>query len=300
MTYNDNDGYKAVQQTVGDRVSAARSSRPYRYGTLGLSILVIGTIIAGAVWVLFTNRGGDGTAPSPADPTLPAVTAPAGSGSQESDLKDLFGAPSADVFGRTLEVPLNPLGAALPQRASKTNSNPSAAPEGLMWQKVYGAAMPFSTSDGPTGVAANGVPSGFAQTPRGAILAGMQAMRRLVAAPRDQLPALRDAMMTVPTGVPAESLAALVPSFTLSQDEVFAASPVPLAFKVTEARKDYVHFEVASPVAGQLQARNIVAIRTWTDMVWKDGRWKMVVSTESTSAEARYVYGVLDSSWVRW
>ncbi|KXO95788.1 hypothetical protein AXK56_16380 [Tsukamurella pulmonis] len=301
MSYNNDydEGYKAVQQTVGNRVQAVRSSRPYRYGTLGLSILVITTIIAGAVWVLFTNRT-DEKADSPAASSVPPATAPAETNGQDPDVRDQFGAPSADVFGRALEVPLNPLGAVLPQRAGKNPTNPSAAPEGLMWQKVYGAAVPFSTSDGPTKVGADGVPSGFSQTPRGAILAGMQVMRRLVGAPRNQVPALRSEMMTVPAGMPQESLESLVPTFTLTQDEIFAASPIPLAFKVTEARKDYVHFEVASPVSGQLQARNIVAIRTWTDMVWKDGHWKMVVSTENVPAEARYVYGALDSNWVRW
>ena len=43
-----------------------------------------------------------------------------------------------------------------------------------MWQRVYGATIPFSTSDGPTAISADGVPSGFSHTPQGVVLAAWQ------------------------------------------------------------------------------------------------------------------------------
>ncbi|MGV9822942.1 hypothetical protein [Nocardia xishanensis] len=96
--------------------------------------------------------------------------------------------PSTDLFGNRLETPGQESGVVLPQdfNARPDPARPdylSAAPARMQWQRGWGgAALPFSSSDGPTAVY-NGVAIAFAHTPQGAALAAFDALARALAAP---------------------------------------------------------------------------------------------------------------------
>ncbi|MFD4434058.1 hypothetical protein [Nocardia sp. NPDC058497] len=92
-----------------------------------------------------------------------------------------------DLYGNRLEVPATDAGVARPQTGKPVDAaRPdylAAAPEGLQWQRIWdGAAVPASTGDGPTRVV-DGVATGYARTPQGAVLAGLDALGRALAAP---------------------------------------------------------------------------------------------------------------------
>ncbi|HEX4727765.1 MAG TPA: hypothetical protein VH298_08195 [Jatrophihabitans sp.] len=88
----------------------------------------------------------------------------------------------------------------------------TAAPAGVSWQLVDGLALPYSTADGPARVT-GGVPSGFARTPTGALLACVQIGFRLGSVnPAEQAAVVRamvvgagqaDLIASRPVGVPA-------------------------------------------------------------------------------------------------
>lgn len=96
--------------------------------------------------------------------------------------------PGTDLFGNRLEVPGAESGVAVPQdiTARPDPGKPdylSTAPAGLRWQRGWsGAALPISSSDGPTTIR-DGIATGFARTPQGAALAAADALARALAAP---------------------------------------------------------------------------------------------------------------------
>ncbi|WP_433664643.1 hypothetical protein ACQPW1_22390 [Nocardia sp. CA-128927] len=96
--------------------------------------------------------------------------------------------PTTDLFGNRLDVPAREEGVALQQDPS-TRPDPAgpgyltAAPARMQWQRGWGgAALPVSSSDGPTHIS-DGIASGFANTPQGAGLAAYDALGRALAAP---------------------------------------------------------------------------------------------------------------------
>jgi hypothetical protein len=94
----------------------------------------------------------------------------------------------SDLFGNRLEIPAGDAGTpAVPDPAARADpTRPdylATAPAQLRWQRGWGgAALPVSTSDGPTAIR-DGIASGFARTPQGAALAAADALGRALAAP---------------------------------------------------------------------------------------------------------------------
>ncbi|PPJ35880.1 hypothetical protein C5E45_23860 [Nocardia nova] len=116
-----------------------------------------------------------------------------------------FGVPEADVFGRRVDIPQDPAGTIVAQHPElqKKPTDPdwlTATPAGLCqrqsggssvcspggWQKVHGAVVPVSTSDGPTRIEA-GVAAGYAHTPQGAALAAAYTVYEVAARPGDRI-----------------------------------------------------------------------------------------------------------------
>lgn len=297
MTYeNEPDESRGTVQRIQD----VRSSRPYRGTTLLLSIALIAVILIGAAWVFFTqDDDGKQAGPQGPAPSAPAVTAPGAGTSTE----ELFGVPTYDATGvRRVEQPRNPMGAVLPQKPAKTPPAKSAPPEGLTWELVYQVTLPFSTSDGPTAISADGVPKGFARTPQGATMAALQINRRIVAAPREQARAIVEQLLYAPTPdaqKAADALANIPAQLDASgRSELFTLTAVPVAIKVPDFSQDYARVEFAVRVGQSLESQGIVAMRGGMDMVWRDGTWKWVVPTTKTSQDSNYLRS-LDSDWNR-
>ncbi len=107
-------------------------------------------------------------------------------------------------------APVSPAAApapALPAGTSSLTTAPATtAPTDATWRKVGLGGLPFSASAGPRSVTA-GVPSGFAQTPNGSVLAAEQILGRMswAAETTTTMRAVAD-KMTTPTAQAAASL----------------------------------------------------------------------------------------------
>lgn len=142
-----------------------------RKGTLWLALVVIVAVVSGGVYAVFRSAGADNSA-SGADRSSPQPVPP-------QTPRQEWGLPYTDELGRRVEIPPNPDGIALDQDdAARTPATDTVTlPSKVQWQKVRNFPLPFSTSDGPTGIDGR-MATGFAQTPRGAALAGMHLFTR--------------------------------------------------------------------------------------------------------------------------
>ncbi|WP_405165415.1 hypothetical protein OG203_10075 [Nocardia sp. NBC_01499] len=230
---------------------------------------------------------------SPASAPAPAASA-GGTG---------FASPEVDILGRRVDVPNNPAGQPLPQDPSRQRKASdadwlTAAPEGTTaphgWQRVYGASVPFSTSDGPARIE-DGLAVGYSHTPQGAVLAAAQITYRLNARPAD-----RDLYVTQ-VRVSAQQIAAY--DKALASDKLPAQQPETLtkyfvasdAFKVDDYADDLAIIRLAS------RGDVIDGKQTWAAirlvMVWDAGDWRLKPSTSNTAQT-----GNLESlsGWTKW
>ena len=263
------------------RLATLRQSGGYKATTLVLSLLVLTIIIGMAVLVAVRGDGDDTSTPPPqvtATGTPPALP-PQTSVNRLPD--DAFGVPTTDTQGRRVDTPTNPLGQVLPQSGdTPATTDPEAVlppPQGLMWQRVYGATIPFSTSDGPTTISSDGVPTGFARTPQGAALAAWQIGQRATWAPDDQAVALLDRAAVVSVAARPEA-----DNLRTNGAQIYAGNPelpaqmrdVPVAVRITTYSTDFAHVEFAQPLT---RDDGFTAVSVGIDMVWRDGQWKWVV-----------------------
>jgi|GEM_PF-709952 len=284
MSIPDPDADRSRMQRMLD----VRQRQGYKSTTLLVSLLIIFTIIGGTVLVAL-NSGGD-------DDKVVAPRFPQGTGqpTAQPPITELppgaFGIPSTDQHGRRVETPTNPLGQVLPQtdKASKVPDSedatePVAAPQGLMWQRVNGFPLPFSTSDGPTSVSEDGVPTGFSRTPQGAVMAVWQIYQRTGWGTRAQTTALLAdcAVITPQSQATADRL--LGPERdsidTLRQQMPLSMSDVPVAVKISNYDADYANIQVAVPLA-ESRADGAVATTVAFDVLWRGGTWKWVVPND--------------------
>ena len=77
------------------------------------------------------------------------------------------------VTRQVASSPSIPSSPATPAPSSLDQSVPDSPPPGVTWQIIDTVALPFSASTGPTSVP-DGIPSGFAHTPTGALVAMVQ------------------------------------------------------------------------------------------------------------------------------
>ena len=278
------------------RVREVRQSSGYKTTTLLLSSLLIGIIILGAIYVAV--RGNDDSAAPP--PVFPQGTGqpsaqPAPPSATELPA-DAFGIPTTDLHGRRIETPSNPLGQVLPQTAKPSTATtitdpdaPLEAPKGLLWQRVNGTPLGFSTSDGPTSIDSAGVPSGFSHTPQGAVLAIWQIFQRAAWGPGEQTQAVvRERAVVTPQSQP------VVDRLINGRDELEQLRPelppgmfdVPIAVKVANYDNDYAHIQIATPPSLR-----------FGDVVWQDNSWKWVVPNDGVDTGSTIVSL---SGWSQW
>ncbi|GAA1083343.1 hypothetical protein [Tsukamurella spumae] len=253
-----------------------------RSWTLPASIIFIVAILLGAVLVYLIpddDKAPQQGAQTPS-PTAGPTSSPSGDG------RDKFGTPRVDATGRSVQVPANPSGQVLPQTGSPafTASDPAwltGSPKGLMWQSIYnGVVVPFSTSDGPTSLV-DGVPTGFARTPQGAVMAAWQINVRL---PFETDPSRRakliDRAMISDGSDAAEAEMRGARTLNGSSDNPLSLrgaqilGSVPIAVKVSEFSPDYALISFGLSLAPQ-QPNGIEGMRADFQVVWRDGTWKV-------------------------
>ncbi|WP_040791089.1 hypothetical protein [Nocardia paucivorans] len=214
-----------------------------------------------------------------------------------------FAAPEIDLFGRRVDIPNNPAGQPLPQDPSgqRKPSDPdwlTAAPKGTDgprgWQRVYGASVPFSTSDGPSRIE-DGLAVGYSHTPQGAALAAAQITYRLNARPAHRDLYVRQVRVT------AQQIAAY--DRALAADRLPEQQPesitrylvAPDAFKIDDYADDMAIVRLATR-GPQVDGKRLwVALRLI--MVWDAGDWRLKPTT-SASTRTEYVESL--EGWTSW
>ncbi|MFJ6099089.1 MULTISPECIES: hypothetical protein [Actinomycetes] len=279
------------------RARDVRHSGGYKTTTLLLSSLLIGAIILGAIYAAVSGNDDGNSAPPPAFPQ--GTGQPSAQPAPATELAaDAFGIPTTDSHGRRIETPTNPLGQVLPQTAKPSPSasitDPDApldAPKGLMWQRVNGTPLGFSTSDGPTSIDSSGVPAGFSHTPQGAVLAIWQIFQRAAWGPGEQTQAvLRERAVVTAQSQP------VVDRMINGRDEIERLRPqlpagmfdVPIAVKVSNYDTDYAHIQIAVP-ASPNRSDGVIAATYAFDVVWRDGTWKWVVPNDGADTGSTIV-----------
>ncbi|MFF0494334.1 hypothetical protein ACFYTQ_35400 [Nocardia sp. NPDC004068] len=262
---------ETTDQSSGRNGGGARSA-----GVIAAIVFVVLLIVMGTV--VLVTRGGDGGGKPTTQPTPSSAPSP-GPGTAIG-----FGTPQVDLFGRRIDVPNNRYGQPLEQTAAQRKpTDPdllTAAPAGTRgaeakggWQRVFGAVVPFSTSDGPTRID-NGVPTGYAHTPQGAALAAAFTLWEPAARPGDRT--LRERMVVM---TPADfarfdqlgSSGALPDQLPESKTRYMIA---PDAFKVVSWAGDMCVLDLAtrtdaSAIGSPQWLSNQIA------MVWDGSSWKM-------------------------
>ncbi|WP_431954354.1 hypothetical protein [Nocardia lijiangensis] len=257
------------------------------FGAIASAALLALIVIVGAA-VYFT-RDDETTGTNEAE-----LTATTGEG---------FASPDVDLFGRRVDIPNNPAGQPLPQDPThqRKPSDPdwlTAAPEGTLaprgWQRVYGASVPFSTSDGPSRIE-DGLAVGYAHTPQGAALAAAQITYRINARPADRDLYVRQVRVS------AQQIAAY--DRALDEDRLPKQQPDTVtryfvasdAFKVENYADDLaiVRFASRGPVVDGKQLW--AALRLF--MVWDAGDWRLKPAT-SNGAQTEYIESL--EGWTTW
>jgi hypothetical protein len=258
------------------------------FGAIASAAVLALIVIVGLV--VYLGRDSSGAAGS-------GAAAPAGNGANG------FASPEVDLLGRRVDIPNNPAGQPLPQDPGQQRK-PSdgdwliAAPTGTTapggWQRVFGASVPFSTSDGPARIE-DGLAVGYSHTPQGAVLAAAQITYRLNARPADRDLYVRQVRVS------AQQIAAY--DKALSQDRLPEQQPEKVtryfvasdAFKVENYADDLAIIRLATrgPVVDGKQLW--AALRLV--MVWDAGDWRLKPAT-SNSAQTEYVESL--SGWSKW
>jgi hypothetical protein len=271
---------------VNEKESNARDR--VSFGAIASAAVLALIVIVGLVMYLGRDTGSDGSS---------GPVAAAGSGASG------FADPEVDIFGRRVDVPNDPAGQPLPQQPSdqRKPSDPdwlTAAPEGTAaphgWQRIYGASVPFSTSDGPSHIE-DGLAVGYSHTPQGSVLAAAQITYRLNARPADRDLYVRQVRVS------AQQIAAY--DKALSQDRLPEQQPEKVtryfvasdAFKVENYADDLAIIRLASrgPVVDGKQLW--AALRLV--MVWDAGDWRLKPAT-SNNAQTEYVESL--AGWTKW
>ncbi|WP_067722616.1 hypothetical protein [Nocardia yamanashiensis] len=214
-----------------------------------------------------------------------------------------FASPEVDLFGRRVDVPNNTAGQPLPQDPSKQRK-PSdadwltAAPAGTTdahgWQRVYGASVPFSTSDGPTRLE-NGLAVGYSHTPQGAVLASAQITYRLNARPADRELYVRQVRVSAQQVTAYDQALAESRLPKQQPEKVTRYLVAPDAFQVENYADDMAIVRLAArgPVVENRQLWAAVRLI----MVWDAGDWRLKPST-SKSSQTDYVDSL--AGWTKW
>ncbi|MFI5775942.1 hypothetical protein [Nocardia sp. NPDC051570] len=265
--------------------------RNVSFGVIASAAVIALIVIVG----VFMYVGRDTSSHSGAADPGPAPTAGIGATG--------FAEPEVDLFGRRIDIPNNPAGQPLPQDESKQRhpGDPdwlTAAPVGTTdprgWQRVYGASVPFSTSDGPTSIE-DGLAVGYAHTPQGAALAAAQITYRLNARPADRDLYVRQVRATAQQ-IAAYDKARSAGRLPEQQPERITRYLIaPDAFQIENYADDLAIVRLAArgPVNDGKQVWAAVRLI----MIWDGGDWRLK-PTEARAPQTDYVDSL--GGWTKW
>ncbi|GAA5054165.1 hypothetical protein [Nocardia callitridis] len=271
----------------------SQKEQSYQRDRVSFGVVASAAVLALIVIVgLFVFIGRDDEKPGAAPPV---AVASGGEG---------FAAADTDIFGRRIDVPNNSAGQPLPQDPALQHNSAdpdwlTAAPAGTTeprgWQRVYGASVPFSTSDGPTRIE-DDLAVGYSHTPQGAALAAAQITYRLNARPADRDLYVRQVRVS------AQQIASY--DQALASDRLPKQQPESItryftasdAFKIDDYADDLAIVRLATrgPVVDGKQLW--AAIRLV--MVWDAGDWRLKPTSASAAAQSEYLETL--QGWTLW
>lgn len=271
----------------------ADSHRGISFGGIA-SAAVLALIVVVGVF-MYVDHGGSRGGGQAAVPGAPSPAA----GSDATG----FAAPTVDVFGRRVDVPNNPAGQVLPQDPAKEHKPTdkdwlTAAPAGVTephgWQRVYGATVPFSTSDGPTEIR-DGLATGYSHTPQGAVIAAAQIAYRLNARPADRDLYIHQVSASAPQLAAYDKARSAGRLPEQEPEQVTRYLVAPDAFQVENYADDMAIVRLAArgPVNDGKQLWAAVRLV----MVWDDGDWRLK-PTDASSSQTEYVDSL--DGWTKW
>ena len=263
-----------------------------RRWTLVLSVIVIVLVVVGGTAAVLINRSARESAASQPDTASPAAPQPT-----QSNRAD-WGLPYLDELGFRVEVPPNPNGIALDQdpgsRPDPSSADyQSAPPAGVIWQKVQNYPLPFSASDGPTAVD-GALATGFARTPQGAALAGLQLVNRS----QSTFEGAAAVMSTRAVASTPELQTELDRNLANAQRQIAAGNTAPPAkplfrqeaYRLTYYSSDYAVIEYAG--------KNVSG-NGWTtvpiELLWRGGDWSLKLAEAGKVGNPPTLAG-----WTQW
>lgn len=251
----------------------------------GIALTVLATV-ALLVVVILTIRNSDDDTSTSAEPTS-SEEAPAAPPAIPGQI-------IADKVGRQVLVPNNLDGEPLSTTTDNGGSCQDVrSPAGIQIQKIHNRFVLFSTDSGPTKIV-NGVPSGYADGPRGAILAGINTLE-LIYGGGDITREVMLNHMVLPAERRAEVMATTAPPASDRENNV----PAAIAFKIASCsdRGVVVQFAVPMPT-DNTGDRSQSAWLGRSQLVVKDGgEWK-VASSEGAFEDLGEITD--KTGWTRW
>ncbi|WP_280402952.1 hypothetical protein [Nocardia brasiliensis] len=186
-----------------------------------------------------------------------------GSGGENSAVNTGTGSATTTVATTTAK------GSLVPQvPVTRTPADPdwlTAAPQGVSWQRVDGAPLPFTASDGPTRID-GAVAAGYAHSPQGAVVAALQISMRLLYSP--DFVRILDTQSAISDADRQQILTARNTQPRLDPAAVQASTVQPAGFKVGAYTGDAatIYYAYPRPSGSYRIARQAV--------VWRDGDWR--------------------------
>lgn len=260
------------------------------YMILGLVIVVAVTLAL--IVVGFTSRQSDDESratPEPTAPPSPALEEPHGETGE-------WHTPTSDVHGRGVRVPANGVGNPLTESVDTGNSTRcDASSSDVTLQLSHNMETMWSPDHGPSSLAEETVPVGYARTAEAAMMAGWNTTALMYAGGPASAAAVRHGAV----GDNAERLEKAFEETTPAQASLAEYNTAPTAFKVTSCSDEQVIGDVALPDLSDSQGNTETP--TWTvlrmSMVWADGDWKLQFGEVMQPAASE----ITDlSGWTEW
>lgn len=150
----------------------------------------------------------------------------------------------------------------------------AAAPADVTWKSYQGVQVPYSSIDGPADDVTSVAPTGYSQTPQGAVIAAIQAQARLALAPDSTWAHTTSTLVVAGPGRDAYAVARAGASITAPADPATTARFT--AFRITDYQPEHARIELATEMPGGQRTSVPVTV------LWRSDDWKLALPDTTT------------------